>query len=80
MSENLTRSDVEGLLEHLEFVEVEEFHDWKRYRAGREGIQSLIVDMSRDQYLFDDICDDLIRVGVPRDDVIEAYQFMKTVG
>ena len=80
MSEVLSRADVVRLLEHLGFVEVERWGDWRRYRAGREGVQSLVMDMSRDDYHFDDVCDDVARVGVPKDDVEQAYVFMRSIG
>ena len=79
MSEGLTGAELGCLLEHLGFVEVEQFNDWKRYRPGCGGIQSLVMDMSRERYFFDDVCNDLIRVGVPRDDVVAAYAFMQNV-
>ena len=80
MSEALSTEDVGRLMEHLGFVEVESFGDWVRYRPGREGVQSLVMDMSQANYLFDDVCEDLARVGVPRDDVAAAYRFMKNLG
>ena len=40
-------------------------------------MQSLVVDMSREQYILEDILDDIERVGIPREDVMEAYRFMK---
>ncbi len=76
----LTASDVRRLLEHLDFALVEHFNDWERYRSGREGVQSLVMDMSRERYFLDDIRNDLSRVGVSRDDVTEAYLFMMDHG
>ena len=43
---------------------------------GREGVQSLVMDMSQANYYYDDICADLGRVGVYKDDVDQAYLFM----
>ncbi len=80
MSELLSRADVGRLLEHLGFVEVESFGDWRRYRPGREGVQSLVMDMSQVSYLFDDVREDLVRVGVNKDDVEAAYLFMRSLG
>ena len=80
MSELLSREDVGRLLEHLGFVEVESFGDWRRYRPGREGVQSLVMDMSQVNYFFDDVCEDLARVGVYKDDVDAAYLFMRSQG
>ena len=80
MSEALSGEDVRRLLEHLGFVEVENFGDWVRYRPGREGTQSLVMDMSQANYIFDDVCEDLTRVGVPKDDVAAAYLFMRNLG
>lgn len=76
MSELLSRERVRCLLEHLGFVEVETWGDWTRYRLGREGVQSLVMDMSQASYHYDDICADLGRVGVYKDDVDKAYLFM----
>ena len=80
MSEVLKAADVRRLLEHLGFVLVERLDDWERYRSGRGGMQSLVMDMSREQYLLDDLRNDLIRVGVSKDDVTEAYLFMMDHG
>ena len=38
------------------------------------------MDMSREQYLLVDLRNDLIRVGVSKDDVTEAYLFMMDHG
>ncbi len=80
MSELLSREEVRRLLEHLGFVEVESWGDWRRYRLGREGVQSLVMDMSQANYYYDDVCADLGRVGVYKDDVDAAYLFMRSIG
>ena len=80
MSELLSREEVKQLLQHLGFVEVESWGDWIRYRLGREGVQSLVMDMSQANYYYEDVCEDLGRVGVHKTDVDAAYLFMSTIG
>ena len=79
MPELLSREEVRRLLEHLGFVEVESWGDWRRYRLGRVGVQSLVMDMSQANYYYDDVSEDLGRVGVHKDDVDAAYLFMRSV-
>ena len=38
------------------------------------------MDMSQVNYFFDDVCADLARVGVYKDDVDAAYLFMRSHG